>query len=279
VRQVLQSRNLPFADRVSPPLIVVPVYERAGTRLLWETPNDWDSAWRARVGAQGLVQTAIAAGAPAEQLIVSADQALAGDAARLQALAQAYDARGAVVALARFRIDPLNGQPSVEATLTGFGVAPPGPLTRTFVGNAGLAGGIDQAARDLTAAAATGLSEMLAEAWKLQNIASTGRGVASGGGAGAVGGSSIGAGGVAGLGPGQLLVTSPLARLGDFANLQRQLREVPAVAGFTVARLTATEATLRLSLRVPPAEAKAVFAQYGMALVEGPGVWTLRAGG
>ncbi len=256
VRQQLQSRNIPFTDRVSPPLIIVPVYERAGALQLWETPNAWDSAWRARVGAQGLVQTVMANGNPSEQLVISADQTLAGDAARLQALAQAYGARGAIVAHARFKIDPRNGQPALETSLSGYGVAPAGPLTRTFVGSSGMAGGADKAAEDLSTAAAAGLSEMLAQAWKSQNIRTA----------------SSGAGGA-------ILATSRLTHLSEYASLMRQLRELPTVEHFSLAKLNAAEAVFRLHLRGGTAQAQSVFSQYGMSLTQTPSGWSLRSGG
>lgn len=255
VRQELEWRNIPFTDRVSPPLIIVPVYERAGALQLWEVPNAWDSAWRARTGAQGLVQTVMAEGNPSEQLVVSADQALAGDAQRLQALAQAYGARGAIVAYARFKIDPRNGQPALETSLAGYGVAPAGPITRTFVGNGGLAGGADQAASELSTAAASGLSEMLAAAWKSQNIQT------------------------ASAGTGDILATSRLTHLGEYAGLVRQLREIPAVEQFSLATLTATQAVFRLRLRGGSAQAQSVFGQYGMSLTQTPDGWNLRSGG
>lgn len=255
VRQQLQSRNIPFTDRVSPLLIVVPVYERAGALQLWEVPNAWDSAWRARVGAQGLVQTVMAGGNPSEQLVVSADQALAGDAARLQALAQAYGARGAIVAYARFMIDPRSGQPALETRLTGYGAAPAGPFTQTFTSNNGLAGGPDKAAEELSAAAVSGLSDMLAEAWKKQNLQTVNAGA------------------------GDILAASRLTHLGEYANLIRQLREIPAVEQFSLAKLSAGEAVFRLRLSGSAAQAQSVFSQYGMSLTQTPDGWNLRSGG
>ena len=255
IAQVLKARNIPYTDQISPPLIIVPVYERAGARQLWETPNAWDSAWRARVGAQGLVTTTMARGDPSEQLVISADQAVGGDSARIQALAQNYDARGAIVALAKFRIDPRNGQPSLEASLTGYGLAPAGPLNRTFVGSSGLTGGADKATDDLAVAAAAGLSEMLAEAWKQQNVAT------------------------ATAGTGEILATVALSYLGDYGNISRQLQTIPAVQSFAPARITAQEATFRLNLRGGPTQAQQVFQQYGLSLVQGPTGWTLKPGG
>lgn len=255
VRQALESRNIPYTDRVSPPLIVVPVFERAGALQLWEIPNAWDSAWRQRVGAQGMVQTVMAAGEPGEQLIISAEQALAGDALRLQALAQNYDARGALVAHAKFRIDPRTGQPALDATIKGYGAAPPGPISRTFVGSSGLAGGADKAAEELSLAAADGLSVMLEEAWKAQNLQT------------------------ASAGTDEIKATTQLTHLGQYAGLVRQLREIPAVSQFSLASLSATQAVFRLRLRGGTAQAQSVFSQYGMSLTETPGGWVLNGGG
>ncbi len=255
VRQELQARNIPFTDTVSPPLIIVPVYERAGALQLWETPNPWDSAWRQQAGAQGLVQTVMAEGTQAEQLIISADQALAGDATRLQALAQNYGARGALVAYGRFKIDPSNGQPAMDASLTGYGLAPPGPFSRTFVGSSGLAGGADQAAEELAAAAAAGLSEMLAEAWTAQNLQTQSVGTAA------------------------IVASARLTYLAEYANLVRQLAEIPAVAHFSLTKLSAKEAVFRLQLQGGAASAKNVLSQYGISLTETPDGWSLHSGG
>ena len=255
VRQELQRRNIPFTDQVTPPLIVVPVYERTGALQLWEIPNAWDSAWRAQAGAQGLVQTVMAEGNSSEQLVISADQALAGDATRLQTLAQAYGARGALVAYARFKINPRNGQPALETRLTGYGAAPPGPFTRTVTGTGGLADGADKAAADLSAMAVRDLSEMLTTAWKSQNLQTESAGT------------------------NVILASSRVTYLGEYAALFRQLREIPAVERFSLAKLTATEAVFRLNLRGGTAQAQTVFSQYGMSLTETPGGWSLQSGG
>jgi hypothetical protein len=255
VQHVLQSRDIPYADQVSPPLIVIPVYERAGARQLWETPNPWDSAWRARTASSGLISIVMAEGQPAEQLIISADQAMAGDTDRLRSLAQRYQARGAVVAYALFRIDPRNGQPTLETTLTGYGAAPPGPISRTFVGTAGQPGGADQAAAELTAIAVPELTRALGEAWRNQNAVQV---------------SAVSQ---------EILASVPLTHLGDYASMFRQLQEIPAVRDFRVAKLSTSEAVFRLSLRSSTSDAQQTFSQYGMTLAQQPSGWTLRIGG
>ncbi|HKK31852.1 MAG TPA: DUF2066 domain-containing protein [Alphaproteobacteria bacterium] len=260
VRQVLEARGLPYSDEVSPPIVIIPVFERAGALQLWERPNPWDTAWRQRVGAQGLLTTVMAEGKPSEQLVVSADQALEGNEERLQALAQSYGARGAAVAFAKFRVDPRTGQPVIEASLTGYGVAPQGPFSQTFQGSAGMEGGPDEAAAELAETAAAELSEQMAEAWKRQNLTVPTASPA------------------AESGP-EILASTPLTHLGAYASMLRQLREVPAVERFSLAKLTSREAVFRLWLRGGPSQAQRILSQYGITLTQGPDGWTLRNGG
>ena len=254
VRQILEARQIPYTDTVSPPLIIVPVFERAGALQLWEIPNAWDSAWRAKAGSPGMVQTVIAKGEPAEQLVISADQALAGDAGRLQALAQKYGARGALVAHAKFRIDPRTGSPALDAAVKGYGAAPAGPLTRTFVGTRGLAGGADQAAEDLSNIAVPSLMESLEANWKAQNLRT------------------------ASVGTDAIEATAALTHLGQFGGLLRQLREIPAVSSFALKSLTAVRAVFLLQLRGGSGQAQAAFSQYGMSLTQTPDGWSLQGG-
>lgn len=49
VRQMLSGRRIPYTDRVSPPLLILPVYDWAGARQLWEVPilaQRMDGAYR-----------------------------------------------------------------------------------------------------------------------------------------------------------------------------------------------------------------------------------------
>ncbi len=156
VRAMLSRLRIPYTDRVSPPLLIVPVYEWAGARQLWEIPNPWHSAWVEQAGSRGLISTVLAKGDAGEQLMLSADQAVSGDSPGLQRLAQTYQAGGAVVALGQLRVDPRNGRPVLDVTLQGYGAAPAGPLKQRFEG---------------TAAAA--MVDALADAWKAENLQRT----------------------------------------------------------------------------------------------------------
>jgi hypothetical protein len=254
VRQLLTARRIPFTDRVSPPLLLLPVYEWAGARQLWEVPNPWHSAWTERVGANGLTTTVMARGGAEEQLQLSADQAVSGDSPGLQQLANAYGAGGAVVALGQFRVDPRTGTPMLEVTMRGYGAAPAGPITQSFSGSTGGRAGL--AAEQLTRTAAEAMAVALAEAWKTENL----RRADSGGG-------------------NSLRVSVPLTYIGDYANALRRIAEVKTLSSAVLAKLTTGVAEFQLSFGSNLDQVRREFDQYGMRLVQQPGGWVLHING
>ncbi len=253
VQQLLNSRSIPFSDQPSPPLLIVPVYDWAGARQLWEVPNPWHDAWSEDTGSTGLITTVMAEGTAEEQLLLSADQALAGDSDGLQQIARSYNADGAVVALGRFRVDAASGKPVLDVTLKGYGAAPAGPLTRRFEGNPGSRAGL--AAEQLTRTAAKTMTAELDDAWKADNLQRSGP-----------------AGNT-------LLVSVPLAYIGDYASVLRRINEVSAIESAVVARITQQEAQFRLTYRYSLEQVQRAFDQLGMPLVQEPGGWVLRING
>ncbi len=254
VRQLLTARRIPFTDRVSPPLLLLPIYEWAGARQLWEVPNPWHSAWSERVGANGLTTTVMARGSAEEQLQLSADQALSGDSPGLQHLANAYGASGAVVALGKFRVDPRTGKPMLEVSMRGYGAAPAGPITQSFSGNAGGRAGL--AAEQLTRTAAEAMATALSEAWKTDNLRRPD----------VAGGNSV-------------RISVPLTYIGDYANALRRISEVKTLNSAVLARLSARVAEFQLSFSSNLEQVRREFDQYGMRLVQQPSGWVLQING
>ena len=254
VRQLLTARRIPFTDRVSPPLLLLPIYEWAGARQLWEGPNPWHSAWSERVGANGLTTTVMARGSAEEQLQLSADQALSGDSPGLQHLANAYGASGAVVALGKFRVDPRTGKPMLEVSMRGYGAAPAGPITQSFSGNAGGRAGL--AAEQLTRTAAEAMATALSEAWKTDNLRRPD----------VAGGNSV-------------RISVPLTYIGDYANALRRISEVKTLNSAVLARLSARVAEFQLSFSSNLEQVRREFDQYGMRLVQQPSGWVLQING
>ena len=45
VRALLRTADIPFAESVSSPILVLPIFQRGGTTNLWDDPNPWRDAW------------------------------------------------------------------------------------------------------------------------------------------------------------------------------------------------------------------------------------------
>lgn len=126
VRALLDEYGLPFAETVSKPVLMLPVYQAAGALLLWDEPNPWRAAWdqfAAEGISQGLVPTVLPVGDLNDVRTIGAEQAIEGDMQRLEAIAQRYDAGDVVVAHGILRMDSYNGLPELEVYLTRFGSA------------------------------------------------------------------------------------------------------------------------------------------------------------
>ena len=109
VREALRGAGVSHAETRSPPLLVLPVLVGETGANLWDVPHPWRAAWRDLDWRHRLLDLALPYGELADLADISASQALAGDEARLDAIAQRYDAAGVLVAVAR----PVAGGESV----------------------------------------------------------------------------------------------------------------------------------------------------------------------
>lgn len=106
VQSFLQNNGLAFAEIQSDPLLVIPIYERNGIAQLWENSNLWKSNWQNSVldRRHGLVPLVVPDNSFSNWMVITASQAMTGERDKLNALIQKYNARGAVVAIARERL-------------------------------------------------------------------------------------------------------------------------------------------------------------------------------
>ena len=82
VRTLLRGNGIPFSETPSKPLLVLPVYEAAGARNLWDNSNPWWVAWQARSERDSLVPLVIPVGDLTDIATIGAQQALSGDDSR-----------------------------------------------------------------------------------------------------------------------------------------------------------------------------------------------------
>lgn len=125
IGNLLQQSGVPAATTASPPVLVLPVLAAGGKNLLWGEGNAWRDAWSAHPPSGGLVDLILPRGDPTDVAAISADQAVAGDAAKIQALAAHYSVSDVAVIVAR----PDANTAGVAFSVTRYGIAGP---TGTF---------------------------------------------------------------------------------------------------------------------------------------------------
>jgi len=216
VRTMLRAAGIPYAEVASRPTLVLPVYRRGGSILLWDEPNPWFDAWARHPSPSGLLPIVIPLRELGDVSTISPQQALAGDDARLKAIAERYKAFSVFVAVALVRSDRVSGQSGASVNLTYYqSGASPSRALRQFSVPEGVSRKalLDQAVRET-------ISD-IEEAWKRENL------------------QEIDA-------EQRIRVIVPLVRLGDWLSVRRKMSSVPSVKKIDVARLSVREAAVNV---------------------------------
>ena len=98
VDRALNERGVAVAPSPAEPLVVVPLWQTGEGLRLWDAGNAWKAAWDRAVDPAALAPFIVPLGDLQDLALLNPDQAARADRAALQALAQRYDAAGAVVA-------------------------------------------------------------------------------------------------------------------------------------------------------------------------------------
>ena len=121
VRGLLVESGFSFAETVSKPVLVLPVFQNAGALILWDDPNPWRDAWASRPKTRSLVPTQIPTGTLADIAAIGAEQAMDGDPQRLKAIGNRYGASDALVAFGVMRIEAAKARRVLDVYFTRFG--------------------------------------------------------------------------------------------------------------------------------------------------------------
>ena len=165
MRKLLRRHGIPFSEARSKPLLVLPVLRAAGAVRLWQSPNPWRDAWsNVRIGADAPVPLIVPAGELADIAALSAEQALAGDARRLAAIAGRYGVADVLVAFAELDVDLATRVQRLQVSLQRHGPTGPSAVIESFSSKEGE----DEAAliERVVAAMAGGIQER----WKADTL-------------------------------------------------------------------------------------------------------------
>jgi hypothetical protein len=253
VRDLLRDHNIPFAETKSLPVLVLPVHQMYGTNLLWDNPNPWFDAWR-RVLADdpqrgdGLLPLKLPNKDLSDLTVISAAQAIGGDAKKLNAIAGKYGAAGVLVAAATVLKNQRGAAASVEASLAPYGreQGTPAPSRRfdAFKNETG---------PDFLTRVARHLFTNAEEDWKNTNLLSE----------------SV---------EQNFTVLATFHSFKEWLTLRRRLDGVAPVRDIDIARLSIHEATLALRFIGELSQLKIAMAQRNLDLsyIQVDDQWTLR---
>jgi hypothetical protein len=230
----------------SKPLVVLPVYRKAGALLLWDNANSWLQAWRALPPADGLVPLVVPDGDLADIADISAEQAQAQEDARVAAIARRHGAAGGLLAYAVLRNNGANGAPALEVTVSRSGT----PVTeRTLVQSFAAKPG--ETEESLLARAALAVRGDVEEGWKRENLLRFGE-------------------------HNQLVALVPLGGVDDWVRVRRTLAGIAFIENSELIELSRDEATVRLGYLGDEDQLALALAQHDLELAKGPVSWILR---
>lgn len=248
VRRLLRDTGVPFAETRSKPVLVLPVYRRAGALLLWDRANGWREAWGELPPSDGLVPMILPKGVLEDVNDIGPEQALRGEEARFRAIAKRYGATDILLAVARLGTDRSANTFVLHVDVSRFGKAGQGrTIVRSFSAKPG------QSVRQLLGHSAREIRKRIEESWKQDNLLRFGDAR-------------------------WLTAVTPLSGLSDWVNVRRRLAEIAFVQASDLMSLSRREATIRLSFIGDEEQLILALAQRDLNLTRGAVTWQLELG-
>ncbi len=245
VRKLLRSSGIPFTETLHKPILVLPVYESEGARVLWEDPNPWREAWARPVESETLIPIVSPLGDLNDVAIISADQALAGDADRLAQIAKRYEVDNVMVAHALLTFEPGSGIPTVRTVFQHYGPFADPTLVDSFSGTS--RDGIDQFLGDVVRK----IRRKMEEDWKRETVIRFDQ-------------------------QAELAVNVPVTDLGEWLAIRERLEAVSIVRAVNLAALTRRAARVVVQYLGGIDQLRVALAQKDVELVQEGGFWLLR---
>jgi hypothetical protein len=121
IRLFLNENGFSYAETLSKPVLVLPVFQTAGALILWDDPNPWREAWATRYKNQGLVPTILPLGDLADIAAIGAEQTMDGDLQRLNAIAKRYGAGDTLVVFGVLRVEAAKARRVLEVYINRYG--------------------------------------------------------------------------------------------------------------------------------------------------------------
>ena len=239
VRALLRKNDIPFSETMARPALVLPVYQSAAGLVLWGDDNPWRDAWADVSTRDSLVLLLAPLGDIEDVNAITAEQAVAGDADRLGALARRYNAADVLVAQATAQADRL------AVAVTRYGSTGPQAVVESFPGQVG---------PQLIRSAVTAITTRLEEDWKRQTLLRFGE-------------------------QASLSANVPFRDLPEWLKIRQKLTAAAEVQQLDVISLTRHDAQVVIHYLGNPQRLMTALAQRDLALLDQQGFWSLRLTG
>lgn len=242
IRQLMRQAAIPVAETPSQPVLVLPVWREASSLQLFDDRNPWREAWLKVAAGKGLVPLLTPLGDIGDLQAITPEQAVAGDKEAIAAIAARYGTSAVIVAFAT-----AGAGDTIEQLIVSRYPVGGGPGKRLSVA--------PRRPPEALLATALAISQEAEEDWKAAAAIDTSAAT------------------------GALDATVPIAQLGEWISLRKQLAGIPAIRQTEVRSLGVGAARVTLHHSGTPQQLQAVLAQAGIALVQEPGGWVLRSTG
>jgi len=254
IRKLLRDNDIQFAETISKPILVLPVYQLAGAVFLWDDPNPWREAWignvgitktRKRMRASGLVPMVFGDGDLGDIAAISAELAIKGDAQRLLAIAKKYKVAKTLVIFANLS-STLQGTPVLKIRVSKYGKD-----TVRHVFSMQIKANKMETIGVLIERSANEVNAKIEELWKSDNLLKF---------------EDIGV----------VAVSYPINKLGEWVDLKSRLKKVAVIENIELVIFSRSEVRLNIHFIGGVDQLKLALAQLDMKLKEEEGSWVLR---
>ena len=245
IRNLLRDEGIEFAETKSKPVLILPVFERAGAVALWDDPNPWRKAWTDMPKVDGLVPMRLPGGDLKDIGMLGAEQAVKGDRQRLAAIAERYAVSATIVAHATLERSRL-GAPILKLEISTYGNEEREQSLATTLS-------ADEGENEdaLIVRAAGLIRAMIEDQWKQENVLQFGQ-------------NSV------------LAAVLPIKGLSDWVESKRRLARVAVIERVDLVLLSRREARINLYYLGEPHQLKLALLQEDLKLTEAEeGEWTL----
>ena len=244
VRAVMSQAGVRFAETVSKPVLVLPVFRAGDGVKLWDERHPWIRAWNGFRPPPGLVPMVLPLGDLEDVQDIGGDKSIIGDEGRLLNIAARYGAGDVVLAEATLRADD-SGKPLIQAKAKRLGdFASPKLMSRSFTAQSfeQLEGALIQVAGRIWASVESD--------WKKRNTIRFGY-------------------------ENVLPARANFASLREWAEMRRRLEAVNMVRGVTVSRLNRDGARLSIAYQGAVEQLKVALAQQDLTLNPAGDLWVV----